>query len=104
MKIVLFVVSLFLAVPLAAGTRECSQHSPETAGEPKAAPEAVVTVGNARFTVLTPQMIRMEWSENGIFEDRASLAIINRKLPVPEFKVRKAPGRLVLKTSALKLT
>lgn len=104
MKLILFVMSLFLAVPLAARTKEYSQHSPETVGEPKAAPEAVVTVGNARFTVLTPQMIRMEWSEDGIFEDRASLAIINRRLPVPEFKVRKGYGRLVLKTAALKLT
>lgn len=104
MKLILFVMSLFLAVPLAARTKEYSQHSPETVGEPKAAPEAVVTVGNARFTVLTPQMIRMEWSEDGVFEDRASLAIINRRLPVPEFKVRKGYGRLVLKTAALKLT
>lgn len=30
------------------------------AGNPKADPRAVVEAGNARFTVLTPQLIRME--------------------------------------------
>ena len=43
------------------------------AGNPKADPRAVVEAGNARFTVLTPQLIRMEWSEDGRFEDRATL-------------------------------
>lgn len=33
---------------------------------PKANEKAVVLAGNARFTVLTPQLIRMEWSEDGI--------------------------------------
>ena len=54
---------------------------------PVADSKAVVTVKNARFTVLTPAMIRMEWSPDGQFEDRASFAFVNRKLPVPPFKV-----------------
>ena len=45
--------------------------------DPKADAEAVVVAGNARFTVLTPQLIRMEWSEDGIFEDRATLTFVN---------------------------
>ena len=52
---------------------------------PVADPKAVVTVGNARFTVLTPQLIRMEWAADGKFEDHASLVFINRRLPVPKF-------------------
>ena len=36
---------------------------------PKANEKAVVVAGNARFTVLTSQMIRMEWAEDGKFED-----------------------------------
>ncbi len=55
---------------------------------PLADPKAVVTVGNARFTVLTPQLIRMEWSATGKFEDHASFVFINRKLPVPKFSSR----------------
>ena len=53
---------------------------------PVADPKAVVTVGNARFTVLTPQLIRMEWSADGKFEDHASFVFINRRLPVPKFE------------------
>ena len=43
------------------------------------------SLGNARFTVLTPQLIRMEWAADGKFEDHASLVFLNRKLPVPKF-------------------
>lgn len=45
----------------------------------------VVISGNARFTVLTPQLIRMEYSNNGQFEDRATLAFLNRNVTVPQF-------------------
>ena len=53
--------------------------------DPVADPAAVVGSGDARFTVLTPQMIRMEWRRDARFEDRASLVFLNRKLPVPPF-------------------
>ena len=72
---------------------------------PRANDEAVVLAGsNARFTVLTPQLIRMEWSEDGVFEDRASLTFINRSLPVPQFKVTKTAKKVVIKTSDVTLT
>lgn len=71
---------------------------------PKASDAAVVVHGNARFTVLTDRLIRMEWSEDGAFEDRASLAVVNRNLPVPSFKVNRSANTLTLKTAALTLT
>lgn len=71
---------------------------------PKASEKAEVVVGNARFTVLTDRLIRMEWSEDGKFEDRASFAIINRNLEVPAFTVKKQAGKTVIKTSAVQLT
>ena len=77
---------------------------PAAAANPKADPQAVVTTGNARFTVLTPQLIRMEWSQDGRFEDRATLTFINRELPVPEFRVRDSRSKLTIETSALTLT
>ena len=70
--------------------------------------KAVVTAGRARFTVLTPQLIRMEWSASGKFEDHASLVFINRRLPVPKFEhsVTSMNGsrQLTIRTSALTLT
>ena len=71
--------------------------------DPVAAPEAVIVCGNARFTVLTPQLIRMEWAEDGLFEDNASLAIVNRRLEVPSFKKSVGKNSVTIKTDALTL-
>ncbi len=65
---------------------------------PVADPKAVVQQGNARFTVLTDRLIRMEWAADGQFEDRASLAIVNRNLPVPEYKLVRNGDVLEIKT------
>ena len=72
--------------------------------DPKASEEAVVVYGNARFTVLTDRLVRMEWSADGQFEDRATFAVVNRRLPVPEFKVTRTSGKLTIKTGGLTLT
>ena len=73
--------------------------------EPKANPAAVVVAGHARFTVLTSKLIRMEWSADGVFEDRASFVFLNRRMPVPKFtKLWVTMGKsseLVLKTDSL---
>ncbi len=61
-------------------------------------PNAVVISENVRFTVLKPGVIRMEWAEDGIFEDHASLVFVNRKLPVPEFKKQNKDGWLQIET------
>lgn len=74
------------------------------AENPAARHEAIVTAGNARFTVLTPQIVRLEWSEDGVFEDRATLTFVNRETPVPEFKVKQNTSKLTLTTPALTLT
>ena len=62
-----------------------------------------VVSGNARFSVLTPQLIRMEWSEDGVFEDRATLGVVNRNLEVPPFKTVRIKGGVRISTSELKL-
>ena len=86
----------------AAGAAKRSEVSVPAANDPVADPKAVVTVGHARFTVLTPQLIRMEWSADGKFEDHASFVFINRRLPVPKYSVDGC--KLTIKTSALSLT
>jgi alpha-glucosidase (family GH31 glycosyl hydrolase) len=74
---------------------------------PVADPKAIVRIGHARFTVLTPQLIRMEWSATNQFEDHASFVFINRRLPVPKFdhSLTGSNGTqsLTLRTSALTL-
>jgi len=53
--------------------------------DPVAATGSVVTVGTFRFTVLTERLVRVESSKSGMFEDRATVAVLNRALPVPRF-------------------
>ena len=70
---------------------------------PVANPEAVVASGRARFTVLTPRMIRIQYSSREQFEDRATFAVVNRNLPVPAFTTREENGFLYIQTEFLTL-
>ncbi|MFH1197727.1 MAG: TIM-barrel domain-containing protein [bacterium] len=71
--------------------------------DPVANENAIVKIDKARFTVLTPRVIRMEWSEDKIFEDHASLVFVNRNLPVPNFSKEIKDNLLTIKTDELKL-
>jgi hypothetical protein len=68
---------------------------------PVANQETVVISGNARFTILPSRLIRMEWAENGEFEDRASFVFINRNLPAPRFKKYSQQQWLFIETEKL---
>jgi alpha-glucosidase (family GH31 glycosyl hydrolase) len=68
---------------------------------PVANEKAIVKEGNARFTVLNPRLIRMEWSDNEKFEDHASLTFVNRNLPVPKFTKAVSGNVLEIKTDEL---
>lgn len=74
---------------------------------PTADPRAIITLDHARFTVLTPQLIRMEWAADARFEDHASFAFLNRCLTVPSFQShitgRKSHRVLSIDTSDLHL-
>lgn len=73
------------------------------AANPKAADKAVVTEGNARFTVLTPEMIRIEYSPNQKFEDNATFTVVNRDLPVPKYSKKSSGDFLTISTDKLTL-
>lgn len=70
---------------------------------PEAAVESQVVYGKARFTILTTRLIRMEWAADSQFEDRATLGIVNRNLPTPEFNVNKSKSKVLIKTSEMTL-
>jgi len=67
----------------------------------KANPEAEVLSGNVRITILTSHIVRMEWSEDGIFEDLASLKFVNRNTSVPKFDKIETDGYLQIKTASM---
>ncbi|MDE6628199.1 MAG: glycoside hydrolase family 31 protein, partial [Muribaculaceae bacterium] len=84
-------------------TSQASAVTSPSEENPVADQAAIVVTGNTRFTVLTPRMIRIEHSPEGIFEDRATFAIRNRRLPVPLYSVADSAGVITLRTQALTL-
>lgn len=71
--------------------------------DPIARPEATATAPGARFTVLTPRLLRLEYSANGRFEDRPSQAFWYRRQPAPQFTWGERDGRYHLETAFLHL-
>lgn len=71
--------------------------------DPMPNPDAVVRVPHARFTILTPSLIRMEWSADDTFEDRASQAFVNRNLPAPWFAHKLDGDMLIIRTERVAL-
>ena len=69
---------------------------------PIANSKAVVICGNARFTVLTPEMIRIEYSEKGMFEDRPTFTVVNRNLELVDFKKKEDDRFLYIQTDKVK--
>ena len=72
--------------------------------DPIATPLSVITVDGARFTVLTPHLIRAEQTSASSFEDRPTLSTLNRRTTVPEFKSSTKDSILTITTSAVELT
>lgn len=74
---------------------------------PAASPGATVVAssGMARFTVLTDRLLRMEYARTaGVFEDHATLAVLNRALTVPRFSHAEEGGVLTVTTAAVRLS
>ncbi|MBQ9886741.1 MAG: DUF5110 domain-containing protein [Lachnospiraceae bacterium] len=71
---------------------------------PLADESAVIQGDKYRITVLTSRMLRLEYSEDGIFEDRATQIVLNRRFPVPQFRVIKKEEGFELVTDSLLLS
>lgn len=66
-------------------------------------PDAVLQLGNARFTMFSQRLIRMEYHPDGKFEDRATQTFWYREQPVPEFSYRCNDNILEIETEYLYL-
>ena len=71
---------------------------------PKANDGNIVAGDKYRFTVLGENLVRIEYSENGHFEDRATQTVINRYFGKTDFEVREDEKRLIIKTRFFVLT
>ena len=54
---------------------------------PETAPENIVQGDCYRISVLTEGLLRLEYSADGIFEDRATQAVWNRDFPKTAFRL-----------------
>ena len=70
---------------------------------PAANAAAVVRGDRYRFTILASQLIRIEWSEDGVFEDRPTRIALCRDFPVPAFTKTETENSLEIETEHLHL-
>ena len=57
-----------------------------------------------RFTILSPRLIRLEYNEKGIFEDRATSLVINRAFPKVEYSITESDTLIQINTGVFTLT
>ena len=70
---------------------------------PLANPENIVQGDCYRITVLTPSMVRLEYSPEGHFTDEATQSILNRDFPRVDFTYRDTEGELEIRTDYFQL-
>jgi alpha-glucosidase (family GH31 glycosyl hydrolase) len=73
------------------------------ASRPVADQAAVVQGDRFRITVLTDGLLRLEWADDGCFEDRASAFAMFRDLPVPDYRVIEGHHGLEIVTERIHL-
>ena len=67
----------------------------------KAHQSAVVRAGDARIEVLSPTLLRLEYSPSATFEDSPTVNAADRRMPVPPYRHEVHGGWLTVQTSAL---
>ena len=70
---------------------------------PKALEDNQIVGKEYRITVLTEGLIRLEYSADGVFEDRGTQVVLNRDFPRTEFRVISGGEGLEIHTSRLHL-
>lgn len=70
---------------------------------PSADPSQVVERDDVRVTVLTERLVRIEYASDGVFEDRPTLTVTNRRFEPVRFTTSFDDGSLVVDTGSLRL-
>ena len=63
----------------------------------------IFILGKARFQWLTSRLVRLEWCEDEFFEDRKTLAVVNRDFPAVSVTRKHDEGHVVLKSKDITL-
>ncbi|KAF2212340.1 glycoside hydrolase family 31 protein [Cercospora zeae-maydis SCOH1-5] len=72
--------------------------------DPIANPASTISGPNYRFTLLTPLVLRYEWSADNSFEDRPSTFATHRNFPSPDFRTIDSPNNLQIISPNFHLT
>jgi alpha-glucosidase (family GH31 glycosyl hydrolase) len=64
---------------------------------------AQTAFGGARFTVISPELIRLEYQAGGKFVDEPSLFAVDRAVRFDGYKEERGPGRLAIDTGRIRL-
>ena len=72
------------------------------AGNPIMRADGVVGGDHWRIGIITDSLIRFEWSDTGVFEDRSTQTVINRDFgETPAYRTVERDGRIIIETAAL---
>ena len=85
-----------------------TQHRPSLIDYNPVAKSAAIVISSdkmARFTILTPKLIRMEYArEANQFEDHSTIAMLNRDLELSDFTSDETNSVLTIKTAEVTLS
>lgn len=71
---------------------------------PKADNKCLVQGKLYRISILTERLIRLEYSKDGVFEDRSTQTVINRNFPVTQFHVVETKDQIDISTKYLQVS
>lgn len=66
--------------------------------------ESYIVGKKYRFTVLSPRLIRLEYSPNGVFVDRPSANVVNRAFPKTKYTITESETLIQIDTGVFTLT
>ena len=73
--------------------------------KPIAAEGAIYMIGSTvRVSVLKEAVVRLEYSASGVFDDSATLAVLNRRFDVPKYTTEQAGSVHTIETASLRIT
>ncbi len=72
--------------------------------KPVARQENVIKGDKYRITMLTAGLVRLEYCEDGIFEDRATQTVLNRDFPATDYQVKETEEELEIVTWRMRIT
>lgn len=71
--------------------------------KPLANMKSMVKGDKYRISILTDSLLRLEYNENGVFEDRATQTVVNRDFPEVSYEVKETEDLLIIYTSYLEV-